>query len=123
MKPLVYLASPYTDDDPEVMEHRFNAVTKYAATLMRRGIFVFSPISHTHPIAKYGLPLGWEYWKELDTTMLSKCDSMIVLMLPGYSESKGVTAEIKIMKAYGKKIEWHAVDGTCFQVFPGHVVV
>jgi hypothetical protein len=49
----------------------------------------FSPISHTHPIALEGdLPLGWEYWKAYDEKMLSICDEMVVLMLPGWESQR-----------------------------------
>ena len=53
---LIYLASPYSDPDPWVKENRFLAVCTKAAKMMSEGAYVFSPIAHTHPIAKYGLP-------------------------------------------------------------------
>jgi hypothetical protein len=59
---LVYLASPYTHADKAVMEDRFRAACRYAACLMRRGINVFSPIAHSHPIAQFGLPPDWQFF-------------------------------------------------------------
>jgi hypothetical protein len=107
---LVYLASPYSHPDPEVREERFQAVARHAAKLMRDGVNVFSPISHTHPIAQYDLPQGWEFWERYDRAMLGVCSRMIVLKLDGWKESKGVAAEIAIMQEQGKAVEYQEPD-------------
>lgn len=107
MKTLVYLASPYSHDDPVVREQRFHAVNKVAASLMRQGMHVYSSISHSHPIAVAGgLPLDWDYWQGYDRAILSACGKMIVLMLDGWKESKGIAAEITIAKELGLPIEF-----------------
>ena len=67
---------------------------------------MFSPISHTHPVAEAGangtpLPRGWDYWEGYDRLMIECCDDVIVLRLPGWETSTGVQAEIKI----GKELE------------------
>ena len=74
MKTLVYLATPYTHPDPAVMEARFLAVNRVAARLMGEGLHIFSPISHTRPIAIAGdLQHDWEFWKQYDEAILSAC--------------------------------------------------
>ncbi len=103
---LVYVASPYSHDDPSVRQRRFELVAEFAAHLMRDGLFVYSPIAHTHPIAQHGLPLGWDFWEKYDRVMLPRCDRMIVLTLDGWDDSKGVSAEIEIMRAAGKCVEF-----------------
>jgi hypothetical protein len=104
---LIYLATPYSHDDTYVKEYRFLAVNKVASVLLARGEFVFSPISHTHPIAKVGkLPGDWEYWLNFDKAFLERCSKLYVLMLDGWKESSGVTAEIKIAKELGIEIEY-----------------
>ena len=104
---MIYLATPYSHRDPAVKQARFEAVNKIAADLMRAGEHVFSPISHTHPIALAGdLPGGWDYWEAYDRVMLAACDTLIVLMLPGWIESTGVCAEIKIARETGMIIEY-----------------
>lgn len=95
---LVYLACPYSHPDVDVRELRFFKANHYAAKLMEAGILVFSPISHTHPIAEAGdLPKGWDFWERYDRAYLSICRALVVLTLDGWNESKGVQAEIKIM--------------------------
>ena len=101
---LTYLASPYSDKDPEVKEARFQAVCEYAAKLMRGGTSIFCPIAMCHPIANYGLPGDWQFWKKLDELYLGLCDTMVVLKLDGWEQSEGVQAEIEIMKRLNKPI-------------------
>lgn len=107
IKTLVYLATPYSHQDENVRHARFIEVNKVAARLMRDGLHIYSPISHTHPIAMAGdLPLGWEFWNEYDTAILKCCCKVIVLMLEGWRESKGVAAEINIANQLGVPIEY-----------------
>jgi len=106
-KTLVYLATPYSHPDAAVREERFRAVNVAAAKLMRNGMHIYSPISHTHPIALAGdLPLGWEYWQAYDRAILAACCKLIVLMLDGWQESKGVTGEIAIARELGLAVEY-----------------
>src|SRR5437016_753626 len=92
---MIYLASPYSHPDPTVQESRFDAVCRVAAMLMRRGVQLFSPIAHTHPIAVAGeLPGHWDFWLMFDQWFITHCDEIWVLMLDGWKRSKGVQAEI-----------------------------
>lgn len=93
---MIYLAAPYSHPDPAVREDRFHAINRYAAKLMQEGQVVFSPISHSHPIA-FWLPegLGWDFWQRQDLPMLRRCQLVKVLALPGWEDSKGVLAEMK----------------------------
>jgi hypothetical protein len=88
-----YLAIPYTDTNPEVMRQRFETANRTAAELMKRGLLIYSPISHSHPIAQHGLPLDWEYWQHYDKEILSICDELIIIMADGWEESNGINAE------------------------------
>lgn len=114
LKPLPglwYMASPYSHTEQAVMASRFEAAAEAAAELMRAGWILFSPITHTHPIAQYDLPKGWEYWQKYDEVMISKCDGLIVLQLPGWDTSRGVQAEILIAARLGlPAIFW---EGPC----------
>lgn len=112
MTDLVYLACPYSHDDPFVRRERFEYASRAAAELMAAGLLVFSPISHTHPIAEHGLPKGWDFWEKYDRAILGVCKAMIVLMLEGWRESVGVQAEIQIMRDAGKPIHFIYFDGS-----------
>lgn len=94
-KKLVYIASPYTDDDPTIVEQRVEAVTHCVARIIDAcpGIVPFSPITYTHPIDKL-VKRNVDWVNDIDLTFLDKCDALIVLQLQGWSASKGVQEEI-----------------------------
>lgn len=105
MTHLIYLACPYSDPDPAVRAQRFEAVNRAAAALMADGRYVYSPISHTHPIAVAGdLPTGFDYWEGYDRVMLGACTEVVVLALDGWQESRGVQAEMQIAAEMGLPI-------------------
>lgn len=106
-KPLVYLACPYSHEDFDVRLARFEAVNRIASRLMQAGHIVFSPISHTHPIALAGrLPIGWEYWQYFDAAYLQHSYKLVVLCLEGWDTSEGVRAEIAMARQLGIAIEY-----------------
>lgn len=104
---LVYIATPYSHPDPAVMERRFLEVNRFCAGLMKEGVHVYSPISHTHPIAVCGdLPRGWDFWEQYDRIMLAACRKIIVFCQEGWLESKGVKAELEIAVELGLAVEF-----------------
>jgi hypothetical protein len=106
---MIYLASPYSHPDPTIKEARFEAACRVAANLMRRGELVFSPIAHSHPIAVCGgIPGSWECWQAFDEIMINACSELRVLMLPGWSDSVGVAAEVAIAERLGKPVKYMA---------------
>lgn len=106
----IYLATPYTGT-PAERQARFERVNKVAAKLMNDGLLVFSPISHTHPIALAGdLPKGWEFWKEYNLTFIEWCDELWVLTQNGWLTSTGVTAERKLAIQMGKPVNYICED-------------
>lgn len=107
MKPLVYLACPYSHDDPDVRRGRFEAANLAGGLLMQQGVLVFSPISHGHPMAlEVELPTHWEYWEAFCRAYLSHSHKILVLTLDGWDTSKGVAAELAIAKELGLVVEF-----------------
>ena len=106
-KQIIYLACPYSHESREVRLARFHAANLAAGKLMEKGHIVFSPISHTHPIAEAcALPLGWEFWRHFDESYLSISAGLFVLCIDGWRESAGVTAEIAIASQLGLPIKY-----------------
>lgn len=104
---LIYLASPYSHPDPQVMEHRYEQAVLATAILLHKGHLVFSPITHSHDMSKvYPELVGtrWENWQLLDSTLIHRMDELWVLCIDGWRESVGVQAEIQLAKGYGRKI-------------------
>lgn len=103
----IYLACPYTDPDPHIMEERFQAVNRVAGDLMRQGALVFSPISHTHPIAvACELPREFSFWEAYDRTFIDWCDELWVYQGEGWKESVGVNLEIEYATRTDKKVRY-----------------
>jgi len=107
---MIYLASPYSDPDVEVRERRFEAVCRAAAELIRSGKSVYSPIAHTHPICRHGLPGDWRFWQHHDRQHIEICDEVVVLMLDGWKQSEGVQAEISIARELGKPVTFMRLE-------------
>lgn len=104
---MIYLASPYTDPNPQVMDERYEAVLDKAAEFFQRGEFVFSPIVHCHLMAyRHKLPKDISYWNNYNTEMLSLCDELCVLMLPCWENSRGIRFEIELASKLGKRISY-----------------
>lgn len=96
---VIYLATPYTHPSPAVREARYDAATDYAAAFWAGGYGVYSPITQTHEAAKRrALPQEWEFWAEQCRTFLGVCSRLVVLALPGWRESVGVRAELRIAR-------------------------
>lgn len=102
----VYLATPYSHPDPEVRTLRFYRVSEYANRLLQKGVVVYSPITHGHTLGSIGsLPGDFEFWREHCLSFLRHwADRVIVLKQPGWTESKGVKAEIAEAVALGLPI-------------------
>jgi hypothetical protein len=114
---LVYLAIPYSHPDPGVREWRFRQANTVSAQLMGQGHKVFSPITHTHPIAvQCGLPLGFDFWQEYDEAILAACAEMVVITLDGWQQSKGVQGEMEIAKRLGIPIRFMEAEVTSGRV-------
>lgn len=112
-KNYAYLATPYSHEDANIQEERFENVTKAAALLENFGISVFSPITHSHLICKYGkLSPKYNRWAQVDEAMIKNdyCSLLIVLMLPGWDISHGVKSETELAMSINKPIMYTTVE-------------
>lgn len=99
----IYLGSPYTHSDPDVMEERYLAACLKAGQLAKEGYFVYSPIVHWHPIAKLcDLPRAWEFWQRLDKESIQLMDEVWILKLKGWEVSIGIENEMIIAREFNK---------------------
>lgn len=118
--PLVYLASPYSATDLQVLGYldavatdpvtretvaklirakRYAEVCLAAGELVSAGVAVFSPIAHSHGICLQSrIATDWRAWAELDRVLIERSDVLIVLQIDGWRESAGVRAEVQIAR-------------------------
>jgi len=96
----IYLACPYSHEEEAVREQRFEMVTRKAAELMLCGYIVFSPISHSHEIAKRmdsAYTMHHDFWMLQDLPYIKDwADEFWVFALDGWRESRGVQHELVI---------------------------
>lgn len=89
-----YLGQPYSDPSPEVMHERYKLGTIAAASLLKQGIAVYSPIVHCHQLALIAdLPTDADFWSHYNQSMLEKADALYTLCLWGWKNSVGLMGE------------------------------
>lgn len=101
MKHLLYLASPYKHDNPEVMLARVDAIENVVIEIMRSDSYFLpiSPIAYTHYLdRKMKEPFDYYTW---DLELLRQCGVMLVVQLEGWNDSEGVTLELGFCKEEG----------------------
>lgn len=102
---MIYLASPYTHPDKEVMELRYQQALAATTALMQSGHIVFSPIVYGHQFSS-ALGHTFEDWKNFNDVMLTRCDMAIFLKLPGYEESRGMRYELDLVRELGMPYQY-----------------
>jgi len=112
-KEFVYLACPYSHPDKTVMEKRFRLANIIAGQLMQMDYLVFSPISHSHPIADVCNvdAIDYKFWLRQDAAIFIHCEIMMVLTIDGWKESYGVGRELEWAKTYDMPVVLVHIDG------------
>jgi hypothetical protein len=107
----VYLATPYTNFAAG-RDAAFQMAAFYAGLLLKAGFPAFSPIAHSHPIARaVGIDeTDHALWVAADRPFVEAASALIVLTLDGWRESRGVAHEIAAFSAAGKPIVYAAPD-------------
>ena len=100
---MIYLAQPYSHEDPAVMDMRYNSALHHCAKLITK--FVYSPIVHWHNISlEYNLSPNFAFWQELNLHMIEKANSVYVLKLHGWEQSIGLRGELEYCERAGKPV-------------------
>lgn len=101
---MIYLASPYSNPDPDVMQDRYIEALRCTAQFLDDGVTLYSPIVHSHNLKHLIQKDDWEFWKKHDAHMISICTRMYVLTLDGWKESIGVSWEIEFARLLDKHV-------------------
>lgn len=109
---MIYLASPYSHKDPVIKKTRFLLAEQATAALINQGYLVWSPIVHCYEMAmKYQMPDDAEFWKRYNFDFIRRCDSMYVLDIDGWQDSKGVMMELKLANEMLLNVAWTTPEG------------
>lgn len=108
---LIFISSPYSHPDSEIMEENFKIVSKFAAKLISEGFHVITPITYGHTLLQFHeMPSDWKFWKDFCLTFLQFCEEIWVYQMPGWEKSNGVREEIEFAKLNGIKIKYIKYD-------------
>jgi hypothetical protein len=92
----IYLASPYSAPTLQERVNRFMAAQDGATWLIKNGFAVYSPIVHWHHISLIEeLPEDFEFWRRQNDELLDGCSEIVVMIMPGCKESKGIRYELE----------------------------
>jgi hypothetical protein len=110
---LYYFASPYSHDNTFVRQARYEATIYIASELTKLGFRLLEPIAMCHEQSnRHNMPSGYDFWQTRDRGFIDVCDAVLVLTLPGWKKSKGVTDEIAYAKKHGLTV--HKIDANKF---------
>lgn len=104
---LIYIACPYSHPNPEIKNKRREIATQVAGELFAQGKLVYSPLTHVVPLFEsQGKTASWATAMRLDKALISRCQEMLVITIPGWEESVGVTEEIEYAQELGLKVSY-----------------
>ena len=90
----IYLASPYSDKDQNVVMERVRKTEVAVASYLKAGKIIFSPILHCHELSiNCKLPGDASFWWKFNRTMLMQAEELWLLTLDGWQQSKGMKKE------------------------------
>ena len=109
---ILYLCQPYSHDDPWVRQERYLQAIKASALLTQKGLTVYSPIMHSHPINWVGKGADdvHAFWMGLHIPFIKVCKKLLVLKLEGWDRSKGVNEEVETAHALGIPVEYATLE-------------
>lgn len=107
----LYLGSPYSKY-PDGIEAAFRDVSKIAGELMRRGLSIYAPITHSHPIAVHAEidPLSHDIWLPADRPFMEAAKGLIVAQMATWRESYGLKHEIDFFVGAKKPVYYLNVE-------------
>lgn len=102
-----YLATVYSKNRGGT-DLAFVEASTAAGKLLEQGIFTYCPIAHTHPLACYANldRFSYDLFMPLDEVFMRHAYGCIVVMQPGWQESKEVQQEIAYFEARKKPIHY-----------------
>jgi hypothetical protein len=115
---ILYLAAPYSHDDPKVRAWRYEMATTAAAHILAAGKNVFSPLTLTHPLdvalQREGKEVNSEYWVAFDEPYMAMCSGIVILKLDGWESSRGIAHEINFFAS--RKLPVYFMDASTCEI-------
>lgn len=93
-----YLAAPYSDPDPKVVQERMEQVYYYLSRFIIAGENIVTPLAMHEVATRFDMDGAYSFWSTYCLDLLKRCDSMVVLKLEGWDLSRGLESEIDFCK-------------------------
>ena len=100
---MIYLASPYSHNNPAVREERFLQTRAFTIFYLRQTFPIFSPIVYGKDMETQ-LGHTFENWQILNDAMVKACTQMWVLQLDGWEDSRGIAHELTLARRLHKQV-------------------
>lgn len=101
---MIYLAAPYTHKDPAVMQSRIDTAKLALICITSENITAFSPLNY-FPAFSDALPeADYNFWLGCCLEVVDACETLVILPIPGWKESKGVAIEVFTAIMAGKRV-------------------
>lgn len=100
-----YLATPYSHYRRGI-DAAFTEACRIAGKFVIAGIPAFSPIAHSHSVARASDidPLDHTLWLDADEPMMAAAHGLIVVCMDGWDDSMGIAIEINAFREMEKPI-------------------
>lgn len=102
---LIYLGAPYSDPDPTIIAARMAAFEDVVARLLTEGQFPISPLLNHGLVGRHKVGGDWTFWQHYSRRLLTHCDVLMIIELPGWQTSEGVTGEIDLARMLSIPVE------------------
>ncbi len=101
-----YLASPYSKTTN--LDLAWEQACKLSAILINLGYIIYSPIAHSHQIAKYveASPRDSAFWVAQQRPFLLAAEGVIIATLLGWRQSEGIAIEREYFTGARKPIRY-----------------
>jgi len=107
----IYLCCPYSHPVDAIKQARFHLANHAAGKLMNMGHYIFSPISHSHPIdLSLDNSVDHEFWLRQDYVFVLWSEVIAILQLPGWQESTGIGVELQWAEELSKGVVYLPKD-------------
>lgn len=91
---MIYVATPYSDSNPEIREERYRKACEIAYLIAKRNVPCYVPIAFWVSIGEeYRLPDDAEFWTIQDHDLLALSSELWIITLEGWNRSKGIEME------------------------------
>lgn len=105
---MIYIASPYSHPSEGVRAIRYKTALRYCTRMTREGVMTYSPIVYTHHMLSVDpdLPFEFEFWNDFNEKMIAAADSVRVLTMNGWEQSRGIASEIAFASSIMMPIDY-----------------